>query len=237
MKSEKLEIRFGQKSIPVDVTWNHRKRLTITVRPDLSVTVKAPAGTPLGEIEQRVAKKASWITRQIEYFERFHPLPPPRRYVSGETHIYLGRQYRLRIRPGMKARVRLTGHFFEMELPDPGDREKAERVMHRWYTSHAKALLSQRLDRFLPIFEGLGASLREVRYRRMKKRWGSCSSKGVILLNTELVKAPTHCIDYVIVHELCHLIHPRHDKKFYQLLERILPDWKKRKERLECVVI
>ncbi len=232
-----IHLTYGKRHFAVSVMTGNRKRLSIMVHPDLSVVVKAPAGIPLDEIEKRVAKRASWIVKQMDYFERFHPLPPPRRYVSGETHIYLGRQYRLKIRQGMKARVRLIGRFFEMELSNPKDREKAEKVMHRWYTSHAKALFSQRLDRFLPVFEGLGASLREVRYRRMKKRWGSCSSKGVILLNTELVKAPTHCIDYVIVHELCHLIHPRHDKKFYQLLERILPDWKKRKERLESVII
>jgi len=143
----------------------------------------------------------------------------------------------LKIRFGEKARVRLIGRFFEMELPDTGNREKARALMLDWYSEHAKDLLSRRLAQYVPTFERMGAVVPEVRYRRMRKRWGSCSSKGMILLNTELVKAPIHCIDYVIVHELCHLLYPRHDKEFYYLLERILPDWKKRKERLESVMI
>jgi len=116
-------------------------------------------------------------------------------------------------------RVRLVGRFFEMELPDPNDREKAGKAMHQWYALHAENLFSRRLSQFMPVFKNLGVSIVEVRCRRMKKRWGSCSPKEVILLNTELVKAPVHCIDYVIVHELCHLIHPRHDKIFYRPLD------------------
>ena len=232
-----LTLKYGERQFVVSVETGNRKRLSITVHPDLRIIVKAPAGIRQEEIERRVAKRVPWIARQIEYFERFHPLPPPRRYISGETHVYLGRQYRLRIRRGVKPRVRLIGRFFEMDLPNPEDRSKAEKVLQGWYTAHAKTLLSRRVTRFLPVFEGLGATLTEVRYRRMKRRWGSCSTKGTILLNTELIKAPIHCIDYVIVHELCHLLHPRHNRNFYRLLERILPDWKERKERLEHVII
>ena len=83
----------------------------------------------------------------------------------------------------------------------------------------------------------MGAAVPIVRFRRMKKRWGSCSNGGVIMLNTELAKAPIHCIDYVILHELSHLLFLNHDRKFFRLLGRLLPDWKKRKERLEKVVI
>lgn len=233
----KIHLRYGSKEFVVTVVTEKRKHLSITVHPDLRIIVKAPVGIKLEEIEKRLVKRVPWIARQIEYFERFHPLPPPHRYVSGETHVYLGRQYRLRIQHGVKPRVRLIGRFFEMELPDPKDSSKAEKVLQGWYTAHAKTLLPRRLTRFLPVFEGLGATLTEVRYRRMKRRWGSCSTKGTILLNTELIKAPIHCVDYVIVHELCHLLHPRHDKNFHRLLGRILPDWKERKERLEHVII
>jgi len=232
-----IHLKYGNRTFVVELIWSDRKRLTITVHPDLHITAKAPAGYELEDIRRRLEKKSSWIARQIEYFEQFHPLPPERKYVSGETHFYLGRQYRLRIRSGKKVQVRLMGRFFEMELPDPNDREKAEKAMRQWYALHAKNLLSRRLSQFMPVFEDLGVSITEVRCRRMKKRWGSCSSKEVILLNTELVKAPIHCIDYVIVHELCHLRHPRHDKIFYRLLDKIMPDWRKRKERLEHVVI
>ncbi|MCP4688975.1 MAG: M48 family metallopeptidase, partial [Desulfobacterales bacterium] len=120
---------------------------------------------------------------------------------------------------------------------DPGNGEKARELMRQWFSAHAATLFTRRLKAHLPAFAKKGAPTPEVRFRRMKKRWGGCTGEGVITLNTELVKAPIHCIDYVIIHELCHLIHPRHDKKFYRLLRRKLPDWKVRKERLEKVVI
>ena len=230
-------LTYGKRQLVVDVVTGDRKRLSVTVHPDLRIIAKAPAGYELKVIRQRLEKRASWIARQLDFFERFQPLPTERKFVSGETHYYLGRQYRLRIRPGEIARVRLIGRFFEMELPDTSNREKARALMVDWYSAHAKDLLSRRLAQYVPTFERMGAVVPEVRYRRMKKRWGSCSGKGVIMLNTELVKAPTHCIDYVIIHELCHLLYPHHDKKFYHLLGRILPDWEKRKERLEKVVI
>ncbi len=234
---EKIELQYGMRELIVNVVMERRKHLSITVYPDLSITAKAPIGCQLEDIHKHLKRRASWIVRQLDFFEQFQPLPTERQFVSGETHHYLGRQYRLRIRHGEKARVRLIGRFFEMELPDTDNRKKAKALMLDWYSTHAKDLMSRRLAQYWPIFERMGAIAPKVRYRRMKKRWGSCSSDGVIMLNTELVKAPIHCIDYVIIHELCHLLHPHHDRKFYHLLGRILPDWEKRKERLEKVVI
>ena len=232
-----VNLSFGARQFVVDVVTEERNRLSVTVHPDLRITAKAPTGYELEIIRRRLERRASWIARQLDFFERFQPLPTERKFVSGETHYYLGRQYRLRIRPGEKARVRLIGRFFEMELPDTGNREKVRAIMLDWYSAHAKDLLSRRLAQYVPTFEKMGAVVPEVRYRRMKKRWGSCSDNGVIMLNTELVKAPIHCIDYVIIHELCHLLYPHHDRKFYRLLGRILPDWEERKERLEKVII
>ncbi len=234
----KLDLSFGHRSFVVDIAFGNRKYLSITVHPDLRITAKAPAGYDSEIIHNHLKKRASWIAKQLNYFEQLQPLPTERKFVSGETHYYLGRQYRLRIRKGKPARVRLMGRFFEMELADTNDRKKAKKLMLDWYSKHAKELLLRRLGQYAPIFERMGAFVQEVRFRRMKKRWGSCCSEaGIIILNTELVKAPIHCIDYVLIHELCHLICPHHDKKFYHLLGRILPDWEKRKERLEKVVI
>jgi predicted metal-dependent hydrolase len=232
-----VDLSFGARKFVVDVVFADRKRLSITVHPDFKITAKAPAGYEPEVIRNRLEKRASWIARQVDFFERFQPLPTERKFISSETHYYLGRQYRLRIRPGKIARVRLFGRFFEMELSDTGNREKVRALMLDWYSAHAKNMLAGRLAQYLPTFVRMGASEPEVRYRRMKKRWGSCSGDGVIMLNTELVKAPIHCIDYVIIHELCHLHYPQHDRKFYHLLGRILPDWEKSKERLEKVMI
>ncbi|MCD4786318.1 MAG: M48 family metallopeptidase [Candidatus Eremiobacteraeota bacterium] len=232
-----VKLPYGKRELIVDVEWSERKRFSITVKPDLTIIAKAPVGCDTESIHRRLRKRAAWIARQVNYFKQFQPLQPERKYISGETHYYLGRQYRLRIRKEQKSSVKLKGRFFEIKLPDPSDRKKAKELMLGWYSSHAKNLLDNRLRKHLPYFLKLGASEPEIRFRRMKKRWGSCKDNGVIMLNTELVKAPLYCIDYVIVHELCHLIFPHHEGKFYRLLKRLLPDWEKRKERLERVVI
>ncbi len=232
-----VDLTFGARKFAVDVSFSTRKRLSVTVHPDLRVTAKAPAGYEPEVLRQRLKKRSSWIARQVDYFEQFQPLPTERKFISGETHYYLGRQYRLRIRTGETDRVRLIGRFFEMELLETSNREKAQTIMLDWYTIHAKDLLSKRLAQYIPTFERMGAKAPEVRYRRMKKRWGSCSNGGVIMLNIELVKAPIHCIDYVILHEMCHMLFPNHDRRFYRLLGQLLPDWGKRKERLEKVII
>jgi len=233
---DQFELIYGDMRIPVSLKFEPRTRLTITVYPDKSVVAKAPISKQIEEVTTRIKNRTAWIVKQLEYFEQFHPITPPRRYISGETHYYLGRQYRLRITQGTRPQVKLIGRFFLMELSDPSDREKAKKVMQQWYSKHAKGYLKKRIDKYFDRFLKIGAKEPEIRFRRMKKRWGSCSNGRVILLNTELVKAPIHCIDYVIIHELCHLIYPKHSKGFFQLLSRIIPDWKKRKERLEKVV-
>ena len=232
-----LDISYGRRTLNIRISFSERKRLSITVNPDLTITAKSPDIYAIEDVQKRIARRASWIVRQLDYFEQFHPQAPKPKYVSGETHYYLGRQYRLRIRRGEVAQVRLKGRFFEMELPDSSDNQKARQLLVDWYSVHAKSLLTRRLLSFWPVVLKLGADEPQLRFRRMQKRWGSCSPNGVILLNTELVKAPVHSIDYVLVHELCHLLHPQHGTQFQALLRRILPDWEKRKERLERVIL
>ena len=234
---EEVQLSFGKMRIPVTVFFEERKRLSITVTPGKTVIARAPIGRSTEDVLHHLRKRTAWIVRQLDYFDQFHPLPAERRYVSGETHYYLGRQYRLRVRQGQKPQVKLVGRFFLMDIPGPPDSGRAKQLMLGWYTKHAGVLLQRRIDIYMERFLRLGGRVPETRFRRMKKRWGSCSAGGVILLNTELVKAPIHCIDYVIIHELCHLVHPHHDRGFYRLLRRILPDWEKRKERLEKVVM
>jgi hypothetical protein len=232
-KSNYIELAYGGKKIKILLSFEPRTRLSITVHPDKRVTAKSPLDKSISEVTHRLQKKAPWIFRQLDYFEQFHPRTPPRKYMSGETHYYLGRQYRLRVKKGNTSQVKLIGRFFKMELPDPSNRERAKKLMQQWYSKHAKSYLTIRINKYLEQFQRIGAKSPEIRFRRMKSRWGSCSNGKTILLNTELVKAPIYCVDYVIIHELCHLIHPTHSKAFFQLLSRFIPDWEKRKRRLE----
>ena len=232
-----VELYYGSKTITVKVYFESRKRLSITVHPDMQVIAKAPSDQPIEKVTAYLKKRAPWIVRHLNYFEDFQPILPPKKYISGETHYYLGRQYRLRIREGEKTQVKLIGKFFQMELTYTNNSSKARDVMLDWYSFHAKQLLTRRVNIYQEYFLKQGAAEPNLKFRQMKKRWGSCSTNGTIMLNTELVKTPIYCIDYVLIHELCHIIYLKHDNGFYTTLRRIMPDWEKRKERLERVII
>ncbi len=232
-----MRVYYGTHLIPVRVFFEPRNQLVITVRPDMQIEARAPSGSDPKRVQEKLDEKAGWMWRQLDYFEQFQPMQPPRQYVTGETHIYLGRQYRLKISQSDQERVRLIGKFFEVETADPADTEKVKALMVGWYRSHAEDLIRRRMAIYLPEVQRYGAGVPEVRIRKMKLRWGSCTPAGVLQFNPELVKAPIHCVDYVLVHELCHLVFANHSPDFYQLLRMLMPDWPARKERLEKVVV
>ncbi len=232
---EQAEVCYGRQVIPFVLSREKGVRLHITVHPDLRVTVKAPLGKSLDEVKTRVRRRGAWITKQKRFFHQFQPLQPPRRYVSGETHLYLGRQYRLKVVQHNTNSVKLKGRYLWVHVPDKGDSGLIRRLVEQWYRKHAVSIFHKRLDACLEKTKRLQIGSPMLRIRKMKTRWGSCTHAGVITLNTELVKTPLPCIDYAIMHELCHLRLHDHGPAFFRLLARCMPDWPKRKERLDLV--
>jgi predicted metal-dependent hydrolase len=208
--------------------------MSISVEPDQRVVVTAPAAAPEEKVAAVVRRRAQWIRRQQQAFEEMPPPPQPRKWVAGETHRYLGRQYRLKITTGPKASVRLVGPFFVVIAADPNDPETIRAQMARWYREHAKTILTEVVARALRRGHWLDlATPPAVTVRRMWKRWGSTTPAGRVYFNVDLVKAPLGCIEYVVVHELVHLKQPNHGPAFWRMLGRCLPDWKRWKETLE----
>ncbi len=227
-------LKYGGCEIPFHVNQSERSKLTINVFPEMRVEVIAPSSKSLGEILTRVDRRAQWIVKQWRYFEKYQPTQPERLFVSGETHVYLGRQYRLKVLKAAVSSVKLIGRYFRVEHMNPGDSSGISDLLQEWYFSHASALFTARIDYWLSECRAL--SLPEaptLLVRPMTRRWGSCSKKGTITLNVNLVKVPLIYIDYVIVHELCHLKIHNHSPAFYRLLTRCMSDWRQRKERLE----
>ncbi|MEZ6193257.1 MAG: SprT family zinc-dependent metalloprotease [Phycisphaerales bacterium] len=225
-------------TVPVAVRFRERTRLSISVHPDGSVTALAPTIRTLDDVVAHLHRRRSWIARQLRQFQGYQPLPVDKRYVSGETHLYLGRQYRLRVHQGKDASVRLVGRFFEVYVPNPKQPQTIAALMQEWYQSHAEAIFRERLRRCMQLAPSLRL-LKDIklRVRPMERRWGSCSKAGMITLNTNLIKTPLHCVEYVIMHELCHLRIHNHSPGFFRMLGRCMPDWRRRKERLDSVVL
>ena len=230
-------IQFGGETIPFTLEMRQRRRLSISVHPDRRVMVLAPAECSLADVLARVQKRAAWITRQRAYFKQFHPLPHEKRYVSGETHLYLGRQYRLKIQSAAADSVKLAGSYLLVATANCHDAAQVKQLLDDWYRNHAKSIFHTRLLQCLDDAPSLRMLPPAILIRRMSKRWGSCTKTGNILLNLDLVKTPLYCIEYVIMHELCHLRIHNHSPGYYRLLSRCMPDWEKRKTRLDSYVI
>lgn len=227
-------LTWGERTISYHLSLEPRRDLAITVHPNLRVTVRAPDSKPADKIEQHVQTKRAWIARQLRDFEQYHPLLEARRFVPGETHWYLGRQYRLRIANGPPA-VRLSTGRIIVAVPDPEISSSVAATLQAWYNERARTVFGERLVEILRTVRRLGRTTPQLRVRAMKVRWGSCTPSGTITLNSELVRASKPCIDYVIVHELCHLIVPTHSARFFRLLDSCMPEWKRQRERLNRI--
>lgn len=226
-------VNYGDRKIPYSVSFRKRGTLEISVLPDLSVEVVAPIGTPMETVNQKVGKKASWIVEKQDWFAKFPKAPPPRQYLGGETHLYMGRRYRLKVLRGSEKSVKIVGGFIQVTSSD----EKPDSIkilMEEWLRERAKSQFVKIFDACVARFP-LSTKLPRLQIRNMNTRWGSLSKGGILTLNIKLIAAPKECIEYVVVHELCHLKYPNHDKKFYRLLETRLPDWEKRKQKLENI--
>jgi len=223
-------IQFGSKQIDFHLEYSDRKSLGITVKPDLSVLVKAPVDTSLEKVKEKLRKKAPWIIRQQSFFLYFHPKTPARKYISGETHLYLGRQYRLKFIQNNFESVKLKGKYIEATV---NDKSSAEHLVGEWYLQNAKSKLRIIAQPLIDSFKKYNIEPSSIVLRAMPTRWGSCTPKGKIILNPELIKAPKGCIEYVIIHELCHLVHHDHTQKFIDLQTKEMQDWEKWKMKLE----
>ena len=223
----------GSERIVFLLSRSPRKTLAITVHPDLRVEAMAPLDAAEPAILARVEARAGWIQLQRGQFLSWMPKPAPRRYRAGETHLYLGTQYQLKVVAASTNKVRLKGNHIEVYQAGSLDPGAVRESLTAWYRQRAEVIFHQEMAKALQRMRTCAPPEPQLRLLRMPKRWGSCTAMGDLLLNPELIKAPGLCIEYVIVHELCHLKHPNHSAAFFRMLDAVLPDWRERKERLE----
>jgi predicted metal-dependent hydrolase len=223
-------VKFGSKTINFRLEYSDRKSLGITVTPEMEVLVKAPKDTSMEKVKEKIRKKAPWIIKQQSFFLSFQPKTPQRKYISGETHLYLGRQYRLLIQIGKEEFVKPQGKFIIVET---SEKTRVKNLLDNWYSQNARIKFPLIAAPFIERFKKYKVEPSSIVLREMPTRWGSCTSKDKIILNPELIKAPKGCIEYVIIHELCHLIHHDHTQKFIDLQTKEMKDWEKWKMKLE----
>jgi len=205
------------------------KNITLRVKPTLEVILTAPLLTTDEHIEYILKKREDWINKKLEFFKENYK-PQTKEFVSGESFAYLGKNYRLKVIQSDNECVKLQRGYIQIFIKDKSNLEKKKRLLDDWYHSKAKSYFQKVIEKYLPI---VNVDIQNVKIRAMKTRWGSCNSvKGYINLNSELIKKPSDAIEYVVFHELAHLIHPNHSREFWNYLSTYMPDWKRRKERL-----
>lgn len=223
-------IQFGSRLIDFRLEYSNRKSLGITVTPEMDVLVKAPTQTSIEKVKEKIKKRAPWIIKQQSFFLSFQPKTPSRKYISGETHLYLGKQYILKVKNGSEESVRLKGRYLELVT---NFKSHAKPLLRDWYLIRSKEKLREIAQPLINKFKKYNVEPSAIVFRDMPTRWGSCTPKGKIILNPELIKAPKGCIEYVIIHELCHLVHHHHTQRFIDLQTKEMKDWVKWKTKLE----
>lgn len=231
----KNNFTYGNTEIEYVVAHNPRllSKVRIHVHPNGLVEVESPAGKSLSEICTAVRKRARWIVRHIEATSQTRAHALPREYVSGETHFYLGRRYQLKIIEAAHDRYPVTMKGSQISIAvrftEPAT---IRRRLNAWYYDRAANYFTRRVFEITPSVPWL-KKVPDLKLVTMRKQWGSCSPSGSINLNPWLIRAPRDCIDYVLIHEICHLREHNHSKRYYELLEQQYPDWQKVKARLD----
>jgi predicted metal-dependent hydrolase len=204
------------------------KTATIKVEEGI-VSVVVPKSLNEERIRKLLSDKKDWIKDKIRHDRSVLPVSP-KQYVSGEDFAYLGRNYRLKINQGSYTPVKLLQGRLVTTMPEDANHYMIRNTLVRWYKRQAEAKLKQKVKRYAPI---VGAEPLSVGIKHFDNRWGSCSAKGKIDFNWKIIMTPNRIVDYIVVHELCHLIQHDHSPKFWKEVERVMPDYQECREWLK----
>ena len=223
------KLRIGDSAIPVRVRQTRRRTLGLYVFPDGRVEIRVPHGTSREQALAFAAERRAWLRDTLQALPEAPAAPA---YEDGAVHPYLGEALTLRLYARGRRHCRIDDGVLHMGLPRPGDPASVEQALREWYRQRARGLFEERLAHWYPVLGLPMAQMPSLRIRAMRSRWGSCSSRGGVNLNLWLIRAPLACIDYVVVHELCHLLEFNHGPRFHAHMDRILPDWRARRRQL-----
>jgi len=230
-------IQYGNREISFKIERsNRRKTLGIYISPKADVVVRSPRFLKVDKILEIVKKRARWIIEKQELVRNQSHLSTVKEFVSGEAFPYLGKQYRLKViksasKEEKKCKL-INGRFLveiNGDLNSEGTKRTVKKTLINWYLERAKEKIPERVRLYA---RQIGEWPERVQIKNHKRRWGSCSHNGIVRLNWKIIITPVTILDYVIVHELCHLIHQHHSSQFWQKVQTIIPDYTKRRDKL-----
>jgi len=232
---KKRTVTIASEEVEIDIVRSSRRTIALYVRPGGSLQIRAPWYIPIYSLMQFVHQKTGWILRQREKASRVEPAVELKQLNDGSKIPFLGREIVIRICRDTKAATELRGDELFVCVKGELTAEALTERVDMWYLSEAKKYFSRRTHELAAVYSDKLPAPGSIRVRRMKQRWGTCHPNGNIMYNRELLKKEPALIDYVIIHELCHLVHHNHSKKYYALLERLLPDYSELRRRLRSM--
>ena len=216
------------------------KNINMRIKPEGNIYVSANNSVPIEYLDAFIVKNQQYIFSVLTKFEekRKQIQDVPKRYVSGESFHLLGKNLHLKVEECKDEMVYTDEEHIFLQVKDKEDFRHKEIMMSKWLKQYQRMVFEELLQEKYLLFEKYGVPYPTLKIRRMTSRWGSCQpKKGIITLNSRLIDAPKTCIEYVILHELVHLIHPNHSKQFWEFVTKMMPDWKERKKELEKSVM
>ena len=223
---------YEGRTVPYDITYSPRRNsISIVVHSTKRVEIKAPAGTPPSFIHDLAGKKAPWIVKRLRALDSIPDLQVERKYMEGEMFFFLGTPLWLSVAietiPGS---IRCeNGHLIVTvpgSLTGPGQANYTRVLVQDWYRDQADRVIGEKIREYATV---LGVAPPPFRLKNIRRRWGSCSSRNNLNFNTRLIMAPIGVVEYVVMHELCHIRHKNHSRDFWQSLEEVMPDYRERR--------
>lgn len=228
----KLKIEYNSQIIEFIVEYRKRKTFEISIDPPDIVKVAAPIGAKEDIIVKIVESKAKWIIKKLSFFREIGYVRERREYAAGEVFMYLGKNYSLHIvidESVSKPTIKLY-HDMLYLTTNTNDKEIIKATIKEWYIQKTYENVFQKVEHYQPYFT---VQPKYIKVKEQKKRWGSCGTNRHILFNWRCSMAPSYVIDYIVVHEMSHLVHMNHSQDFWKLVESIIPNYRKAKEWLK----
>lgn len=237
--AQERTVLYENKEIRYFLEQKQVKNINLRVHKDCMVYVSANSDVPAERVDDFVVSKGAFIDSvQKKFREIAQYTSQPKQYVSGETFYLQGRGVRLKVEENVQDTIFSDGIYLHLCVKNTEDFANKEKMVTRYLDGQCRIIFKEIISEIYPVFKKYGVPMPTLRIRDMETRWGSClAKKGVITLNKRLLGAPRNCIEYVVMHEFCHFIHPNHSKHFYGFLTMLMPDWKERKAVLDRSVL